>query len=218
MDFLRETERSTPTTTHTRSAPSPEARGPPLGGSMRPCARAPRPHHLVRGLGGRGFDVGFSVGAEQARSRHTFRVADGRAGDPAPSTGRPLVRRRGLRLCAPCAHPLARRPRVLVGASARQSACPIAQPCTAGTGRGAGSHAWGRCMRQRALVVLGFATPSRGVLAVRGAKAAGARLDGASRGPDGRGDVHAEGSRATSQGCGEVVDMRGSDNDAASAS
>ena len=37
-------------------------------------------------------------------------------------------------------------------------------------------------------------------------------------GPDGRGDVHAEGSRATSQGCGEVVDMRGSYNDATLAS
>ena len=30
--------------------------------------------------------------------------------------------------------------------------------------------------------------------------------------------VHAEGSRATSQGCGEVVDMRGSHNDATLAS
>ena len=66
-----------------------------------------------------------------------------------------------------CAHPLARRPRVLVGASARHQRAYNAPPWE----EVAGSHAWGRMERQRALVVLGFATPSRGVLAeLRGAK------------------------------------------------
>ena len=61
-----------------------------------------------------------------------------------------MVRRRRVR--THCAHPLARPPRVLVGASARHQRAYNAPPWE----EVAGSHAWGRMGRQRALVVLGF--------------------------------------------------------------
>ena len=67
---------------------------------------------------------------------------------------------------APCAHPFARRPRCWWRVST-QSASPTPLTCVHGRGRGRGGRITrlGRMERQRALVVLGFATPSRGVLA-----------------------------------------------------
>ena len=63
----------------------------------------------------------FSVGAEQGALGTPFRVADGRAGDPAPSTV--WLRRAWLcAWCAPCAHPLARGAELLV---ARQHATSV---------------------------------------------------------------------------------------------
>ena len=61
-------------------------------------------------------------------------------------------------------------------------------------------------------------TPSRGVLAfARGQKQRGAQRR-ATRGWSGGCYVHAQGSRATSKGGGEVADMRGLHNDATLAS
>ena len=59
---------------------------PPLGGSMRPCA-APGLRGHTAWLGGVAawFDGGFPW-VQSRRALHAFRVADGRAGDPAPST------------------------------------------------------------------------------------------------------------------------------------
>ena len=138
------------TTTHTRSAPSPEARGPPLGGSMRPCAAACLRGHTTW-LGGVAawFDGGFPWCRAGARS-HTFRVAGGRFGDPAPST---VWLRKALRLARThCAHPLARRPRVLV---ARQHAVsePTSLTCGTWTGKRLPDHTLGPPHGARALVV-----------------------------------------------------------------
>ena len=87
------------------------------------------------------------------------------------------------------------------------------------TGRGAGSRL-GRMERQRALVVLALRRRrARRVGVWSGAKAARAAAPPrATRGWIGGCYVHAEGSRATSQGCGQVADMRGSHNDATMAS
>ena len=126
---------STPERHHTRSAPSPEARGPPLGGSMRPCAAACLRGHTAW-LGGVAawFDGGFPWCRAGARS-HTFRVAGGRFGDPAPST---VWLRKALRLARThCAHPLARRPRVLV-ARQHEVSEPTSLTCVHGCGRGRG--------------------------------------------------------------------------------
>ena len=106
-----------PDHTHTRSAPSSEARGLPLGGSMR-CA-GPHGHTTWVGVWAAWFRRGVFRGC-RAGLRHTFRVAGGRAGDPAPSTV--WCAGHACALCAPCAHPLARRPRVLV---ARQHATSV---------------------------------------------------------------------------------------------
>ena len=141
---------STPERHHTRSAPSPEARGPPLGGSMRPCAAACLRGHTTW-LGGVAawFDGGFPWCRAGARS-HTFRVAGGRFGDPAPST---VWLRKALRLARThCAHPLARRPRVLV---ARQHAVsePTSLTCGTWTGKRLPDHTLGPPHGARALVV-----------------------------------------------------------------
>ena len=141
---------STPERHHTRSAPSPEARGPPLGGSMRPCAAACLRGHTAW-LGGVAawFDGGFPWCRAGARS-HTFRVAGGRFGDPAPST---VWLRKALRLARThCAHPLARRPRVLV---ARQHAVsePTSLTCGTWTGKRLPDHTLGPPNGARALVV-----------------------------------------------------------------
>ena len=121
---------------HTQSAPSPEARGAPARRVDAPlrCAGPQGPHRLVRGWAA-WFDGGFFRGCRAGARSHTFRVAGGRFGDPAPST---VWLRKALRLARThCAHPLARRPRVLV---ARQHAVsePTSLTCVHGCGRGRG--------------------------------------------------------------------------------
>ena len=138
---------------HTQSAASPEARGAPARRVDAPlrCAGPQGPHRLVRWCGGVGSTgVFFSVGAEQARARTPFRVAGGRFGDPAPST---VWLRKALRLARThCAHPLARRPRVLV---ARQHAVsePTSLTCGRWTGKRLPDHTLGPPHGARALVV-----------------------------------------------------------------
>ena len=150
---------STLTTTHAvRSIAS--GAGPRSEGRCAPALRrASGPHHLVRV--GRPGSTGVR-GAEQARS-HTFPSPTG--GDPAPRRPPPSGAQAWPAPVAPCAHPLARRPRCWWRVST-QSACPIAQPCTA-VGRERRRITLGR---QRALVVLGL---SRRVGVRSGAKAAG---------------------------------------------
>ena len=197
---------------HTQSAASPEARGPPLGGSMRPCAAACLRGHTTW-LGGVAawFDGGFRGCRAGARS-HTFRVAGGRFGDPAPST---VWLRKALRLARThCAHPLARRPRVLV---ARQHAVsePTSLTCGTWTGKRLPDHTLGPPHGARALVVHARARRvGRGgnerahtarAIASRGRNGGGARCT-----PRGRGRL--------SRGRGRVTGARGSHNDAALAS
>ena len=117
---------------------------------MRPCAAACLRGHTTW-LGGVAawFDGGFPWCRAGARS-HTFRVADGRFGDPAPST---VWLRKALRLARThCAHPLARRPRVLV---ARQHAVsePTSLTCGTWTGKRLPDHTLGPPHGARALVV-----------------------------------------------------------------
>ena len=130
---------------------------------MRPCAAACLRGHTTW-LGGVAawFDGGFPLCRAGARS-HTFRVAGGRFGDPAPST---VWLRKALRLARThCAHPLARRPRVLV---ARQHAVsePTSLTCVHGRGRGRGCRITrlGRHTER----VLSSCTLGRGVLAEGG--------------------------------------------------
>ena len=52
---------------------------------MRPCA-GPHGHTTWLGVWAAWFRRGVFRGCRAGRARHTFRVADGRAGDPAPST------------------------------------------------------------------------------------------------------------------------------------
>ena len=118
-----------PDHTHTRSAPSSEARGAPAR-RVDALRRAPRPHHLGRGLGGRGFDVGFSVGAEQA------------FGTPfASPAGEPAIRRPRRSGCASvalslCAHTARIRLRDGRGCWwARQHAVGVPMPLARARGR-----------------------------------------------------------------------------------
>ena len=130
---------STPERHHTRSAPSPEARGPPLGGSVRPCAAACLRGHTTW-LGGVAawFDGGFPW-VPSRRALHAFRVADGRAGDPAPrrsgaqATPVPV----GTMRASACATAEG-----AGGASARSQRAHIAHLWEVDGEEAAGSHAW----------------------------------------------------------------------------
>ena len=154
---------------------------------------------MVRRGGFRGCRAG-------ARS-HTFRVAGGRFGDPAPST---VWLRKALRLARThCAHPLARRPRVLV---ARQHAVsePTSLTCGTWTGKRLPDHTLGPPHGARALVVHARARRvGRGgnerahtarAIASRGRIGGGARCT-----PRGRG--------RRPRGRGRVTGARGSHND-----
>ena len=180
--------------------------------------RCAGPHGHTTWLGGWAawFDGGGGVPWVPSRRALAHRpVADGgRSG--ASTAAAFLVRRRGLRL---------RTMRASVCATAellvaRQHAGGVLTSLIRGR-EGAGSRLR-RMERQRALVVLGFAwhAVARRVGVRSGAKAAGctSHPPRATRGWSGGCYVHAEGSRATSQGCGEVADMRGSHNDATLAS
>ena len=142
---------STPERHHTRSAPSPEARGPPLGGSMRPCAAACLRGHTAW-LGGVAawFDGGFPwVQSRRALARLSRRRRQGRrsgALDGLVAQATPVPVR------THCAHPLARRPRVLV---ARQHAVsePTSLTCGTWTGKRLPDHTLGPPHGARALVV-----------------------------------------------------------------
>ena len=179
--------------------------------------RCAGPHGHTTWLGGWAawFDGGGVPWVPSRRALAHRPVADGgRSG--ASTAAAFLVRRRGLRL---------RTMRASVCATAellvaRQHAGGVLTSLIRGR-EGAGSRLR-RMERQRALVVLGFAwhAVARRVGVRSGAKAAGctSHPPRATRGWSGGCYVHAEGSRATSQGCGEVADMRGSHNDATMAS
>ena len=185
----------------------------PLGGSMRPLRRASRPHHLVRGLGGvvrRGVPW-----CRAGALSHTFPVADGRRSGA--STGRhPLVRRRGLRLWHHARIRL-RDGQGAGGASARHQRADVAHPWTGRCRITLAPHGAAACSRRAR-----FCLARRRAACWRslGGKSSGVHIapPRATRGWSGGCYVHAEWSRATSQGCGEVVDMRGSHNDATLAS
>ena len=147
MDFLKEKPRKVPRPPPHAVRSIARGAGPRSEGRCAPCA-GPHGHTTWLGVGRPWFDGGSVVPSRRAlahlsrRRRAAIRRLDGR---------RPLVRRRGLRLCAPCAHPLARRPRWWWRVST-QSACPIAQPCTAVDRERRRITRLGRSMRQRALV------------------------------------------------------------------
>ena len=154
----------------------------------------------------------FFRGCRAGARSHTFRVAGGRFGDPAPST---VWLRKALRLARThCAHPLARRPRVLV---ARQHAVsePTSLTCGTWTGKRLPDHTLGPPHGARALVVHARARRvGRGgnerahtarAMASRGRIGGGARCT-----PRGRGRL--------SRGRGRVTGTRGSHNDATLAS
>ena len=200
--------------THTRSAPSPEARGPPLGGSMRPCAAACLRGHTTW-LGGVAawFDGGFPwvqsrrALARLSRRRREIRRSGALDGLVAQGVALRLARTH-------CAHPLARRPRVLV---ARQHAVsePTSLTCGTLTGKRLPDHTLGPPHGARALVVHARARRvGRGgnerahtarAIASRGRNGGGARCT-----PRGRG--------RRPRGRGRVTGARGSHNDAALAS
>ena len=181
---------------------------------MRPALRrASRPHHLVRGLGGRGSTGGSVVQSRRALAH--LPVADGRRSGA--STAAALWCAGVACACGTMRASACATAKVLV---ARQHAVSVPNRSTVhGCGQGeAPDHACAAgaaaCSRRAR-----FATPSRGVLAFgRGQKQRAAVTPRATRGWSGGCYVHAEGSRATSQGCGEVADMRGSHNDATLAS
>ena len=206
---------STPERHHTRSAPSPEARGPPLGGSMRPCA-APglRGHTAWLGVGRRGSTGGFSVGAEQARARTPFASPTGDSAIRRP-------RRSGAQGVACALRARTARIRLRDGRGcwwrvSTQSASPHRSPvCTDVDGEEvAGSHAWA------AWSVLSSCTHARARRVGRGgnerahtarAIASRGRIGGGARcTPRGRGRL--------SRGRGRVTGTRGSHNDPASVS
>ena len=115
---------------HTRSAPSPEALGP-----ARRALRCgvPQGHTTWLGVGRRGSTGGFR-GCRAGALCTPF--ASPTAG-PAIRRLDGLVRRPRLCLWAPCAHPLARRPRVLV-ARQHEVSEPTSLTCVHGCGRGRG--------------------------------------------------------------------------------
>ena len=216
-----------PRHTLSRRLPSATTRGPrhrprrvepPLGGSMRPCA-APGLRGHTAWLGGvaawvrRG--VFFFVGAEQARARTPFRVAGGRFGDPAPST---VWLRKALRLARThCAHPLARRPRVLV---ARQHAVsePTSLTCVHGCGRGRGCRIT-RLGRHTERVLSSCTHASARRVGRGGNERAHTARAIASRGRNGGGArCTPRGRGRLSRGRGRVTGTRGSHNDATLAS
>ena len=198
---------------HTQSAPSPEARGPPLGGSMRPCAAACLRGHTTW-LGGVAawFDGGFPWCRAGARS-HTFRVAGGRFGDPAPST---VWLRKACALRARTARIRLRDGRGCWWRVSTQSASPHRSPVGGGRGRGCRITRLGR-HTERVLSSCTHASARRvgrggnerahtaRAIASRGRIGGGARCT-----PRGRGRL--------SRGRGRVTGARGSHNDAALAS
>ena len=125
---------------HTRSAPSPEARGPPLGGSMRPCAAACLRGHTTW-LGGVAawFDGGFPWVQSRRALAHLSRR-------------RREIRRSGAldglvaQGSAPCAHALRASACATAegagGASARSQRAHIAHLWDVDGEEAAGSHAW----------------------------------------------------------------------------
>ena len=131
---------STPERHHTRSAPSPEARGPPLGGSMRPCAAACLRGHTTW-LGGVAawFDGGFPWVQSRRALAHLSRR-------------RREIRRSGAldglvaQGSAPCAHALRASACATAegagGASARSQRAHIAHLWDVDGEEAAGSHAW----------------------------------------------------------------------------
>ena len=170
---------------------------------MRPCAGPPRPHHLVRGLGGVVSTWGFPWVQSRARSAHlSRRRRESRRSGALDG----LVRRRGS---APCAHHARIRLRDGRGCWwARQHASQrahIAHRARLGQGEVPDHTLGAACRRQRALV--GSALRRRRAACWRfvGQSSGCASGLGASRGRIGGCYVHAEGSRATSQGCGEVA-------------
>ena len=204
---------STPERHHTRSAPSPEARGPPLGGSMRPCAAACLRGHTTW-LGGVAawFDGGFPWVQSRRALAHLSRR-------------RREIRRSGAldglvaQGSAPCAHALRASACATAegagGASARSQRAHIAHLWDVDGEEAAGSHAWAAtrsaCSRRARS---GAACWQRGgnerahtarAIASRGRIGGGARCM-----PRGRG--------RRPRGRGRVTGARGSHNDAALAS
>ena len=205
---------STPERHHTRSAPSPEARGPPLGGSMRPCAAACLRGHTTW-LGGVAawFDGGFPWVQSRRALAHLSRR-------------RREIRRSGAldglvaQGSAPCAHALRASACATAegagGASARSQRAHIAHLCArTWTGKRLPDHTLGPPHGARALVVHARARRvGRGgnerahtarAMASRGRIGGGARCT-----PRGRGRL--------SRGRGRVTGTRGSHNDATLAS
>ena len=147
---------------HTRSAPSPEARGAPARRVDAPlrCGVPQGPHHLVRWCGGV-VRRGVSVGAEQARARTPF-------ASPAGDSAIRRPRRSGCaRLCALRARTARIRLRDGRGCWWRvstQSASPHRSPVGRGRGRGCRITRLGRHTER----VLSSCTLGRGVLAEGG--------------------------------------------------
>ena len=136
-----------PDHTHTRSAPSSEARGLPLGGSMR-CA-GPHGHTTWLGVW---VGVVSTWGFPWVQSRPSAHLSRRRRVSRRSGALDGLVAQ-GLRLARThCAHPLARRPRVLV---ARQHAVsePTSLTCGTWTGKRLPDHTLGAPHGARALVV-----------------------------------------------------------------
>ena len=172
--------------------------------------------------------VAASSGSEDADGEELVEPPEPEATEP-PSRRAAIRRLDGRRFSgaqawpapvAPCAHPFARRPRCWWRVNT-QSASPTAHlSARLWTGKRwpdhtLGPHGAAACSR-RARVCDAVA---RRVGVRSGAKAARAAAPPrATRGWIGGCYVHAEGSWATSQGCGEVVDMRGSHKDATLAS
>ena len=125
---------------HTRSAASPEARGPPLGGSMRPCAAACLRGHTAW-LGGVAawFDGGFPWVQSRRALAHLF-------ASPAGDSAIRRPRRSGCARPAPCAHALRASACATAegagGASARSQRAHIAHLWEVDGEEAAGSHAW----------------------------------------------------------------------------
>ena len=157
---------------------------------------------------------GGSVGAEQARSRTpsrrrrgAIRRLDGRRFSGAQAWPAPAHHAR-IRL---------RDGRTAGGASARWWRADVAHPWTGRCRITLAPHGAAACSRRAR-----FCLARRRAACWRslGGKSSGVHIapPRATRGWSGGCYVHAEWSRATSQGCGEVVDMRGSHNDATLAS
>ena len=175
---------STLTTTHAvrsivRGAWSPRSEGR--------CAPALGRHGHTTWLGvwAAWFRRGVFRGCRAGRARHTFRVADGRAGDPAPSTV----------WCAGVALRLVRTMRASACATAEGAGGRVSTPASVPTSllrgkRCAGSHAWGRlqaaaCSRRARFcdAVARRVGSVRSGRKQRGASSAAARAAGVDWGP-----------------------------------